>query len=49
LDKLLPIVTKECAELLKLLLEYDSEKRITAAQALRHDYFKELWQLEMAK
>lgn len=41
LEKLLPNATKDCIDLLYKLLTYDPSKRITAEEALRHDYFKE--------
>lgn len=41
LEKLLPNATKDCIDLLYRLLTYDPLKRITADEALRHEYFKE--------
>ncbi|KAL0433788.1 UNVERIFIED_CONTAM: Cyclin-dependent kinase G-2 [Sesamum latifolium] len=38
----LPLLTRLGFDLLKKLLEYDSEKRITAETALNHGWFKEL-------
>lgn len=47
IEKLLPShVSKECINLMNLLLTYDPEKRITAAQALQHPYFKDYWEFE---
>ena len=46
IDKLLPHVSAECIDLLKQLLIYDPEKRITAEQALQHDYFRDLVEAE---
>jgi serine/threonine protein kinase len=34
--------------LLYKLLAYDPLKRITADEALKHEYFRELYQMEMA-
>lgn len=44
IDKLIPHASKECLDLLKHLLAYDADERITAAQALRHEYFREYWE-----
>lgn len=33
---------KDAVDLIKQMLTYDSEERISARQALRHPYFKEL-------
>ncbi|XP_068729341.1 MAPK/MAK/MRK overlapping kinase-like [Montipora capricornis] len=35
-------VSKECIELIELMCTYDPDERITAKQALRHPYFKQL-------
>jgi serine/threonine protein kinase len=40
--KLLPHASSDCIDLICKLLEYNPEQRITARQALRHPYFKEL-------
>ena len=40
--KLLPHASSDCIDLICKLLEYNPELRITARQALRHPYFKEL-------
>lgn len=42
IDKLLPHVTPDCLDLLKQMLIYDPEKRITAEQVLHHEYFRDL-------
>jgi len=49
IDKLLPHVSADCIDLLKQLLTYDPEKRITADQVLQHDYFRELVEAERQK
>ena len=36
-----------CVDLLNKLLTYDPDDRITASQALKHSYFKELRENEM--
>lgn len=41
--------TKECLDLIKLLLTYDPEERITATQALRHEFFRDLWEIDQIK
>jgi renal tumor antigen len=47
IDKLMPHhIPKECVELIKQLLAYDPEERLTAAQALRHEYFRDLWEMD---
>lgn len=38
--------SKECVDLIKLMLIYDPEERITAKHALKHPYFKELREVE---
>jgi len=40
--KLLPHASSDCIDLICKLLEYNPEQRITARQALRHNYFKDL-------
>lgn len=51
IDKLIPQthISKEGLDLLKLLLVYDPDERITTSQALRHEYFKDLWELDQVK
>jgi len=49
IDKLLPHVSLDCLDLLKQMLAYDPEKRITAEQVLQHDYFKDLVDAERQK
>lgn len=46
LEKLLPNSSKDCIDLLYKLLTYDPLKRITADEALKHEYFKEFYQME---
>ena len=46
IDRLLPNVGKDCIDLIKLLLVYDPEERVTAQQALRHEYFREYLEQE---
>ena len=46
IDKLIPHASKEAIDLIKLLLIYDPDDRITATQALRHEYFRDLYELE---
>lgn len=46
IEKLLPNASKDCIDLLYKLLTYDPQKRITADEALKHEYFKEFHQLE---
>jgi renal tumor antigen len=50
IEKLLPQNTsKDCIDLLKMLLTYDPEERISADQILKHEYFKELWDHDRQK
>lgn len=49
LEKLIPHVSPDCLDLLKQLLIYDPEKRMTASQALKHEYFRELVFAEQQK
>lgn len=44
--KLVPHASAEAVDLMERLLAYDPEQRITARQALRHPYFKELREAE---
>ena len=46
IEKLIPHAPKDCVDLIKSLLIYDSEERITANQALRHECFREFWEIE---
>lgn len=39
---LIPYCSADCIDLIQQLLTYDPEKRISAKQALKHPYFKEL-------
>ena len=42
IQKLLPHASKESIELMFQLCTYDPDERISAKQALRHAYFKDL-------
>ncbi|KXJ14440.1 MAPK/MAK/MRK overlapping kinase [Exaiptasia diaphana] len=46
ISKLLPHASPECIELIELLCTYDPDERISAKQAIRHPYFKDLRELE---
>ncbi|OMJ82473.1 hypothetical protein SteCoe_16820 [Stentor coeruleus] len=41
-EQLIPHVSEKCKDLIKKLLTYDSEQRITAQQALSHPYFNDV-------
>ena len=47
LEKLIPHASKDCIDLIAKLLIYDPEKRITAEDALKHEYFKDLYEMEL--
>ncbi|CAD8095806.1 unnamed protein product [Paramecium primaurelia] len=49
IDRLLQGQSKECIDLIKLLLTYDPEERINAQQALKHEYFRELYEADTQK
>jgi renal tumor antigen len=44
--KLIPHASAECVDLIMKLLAYNPEERLSARQALRHQYFKEMRELE---
>lgn len=46
LAKMIPFGSKDCRELLLQLLVYDPDDRISARQAVRHPFFKEMRDLE---
>ena len=43
-ESLIPFAEPECIHLISCLLTYDSEDRITAEEALCHEYFDEVWE-----
>ena len=47
--QLIPNVQPDCIDLIVKLLRYDSSERISAREALRHPYFKDLREAEAAK
>lgn len=42
MEKLIPHVNPECVELITKLLAYNPDDRLSARQALRHPYFKDI-------
>lgn len=42
IERLLPHVSQEAVELIYQMCTYDPDDRITARQALKHHYFKDL-------
>jgi len=47
IEKLIPHVSAECVELITRLLAYNPDERMSARQALRHPYFRDLRAAEM--
>ncbi|GMH43764.1 hypothetical protein BSKO_11698 [Bryopsis sp. KO-2023] len=47
--KLIPHVSQECIDLITKLLAYNPDERVSARQALRHPYFRELREAEKRK
>ena len=43
IQKLIPRVSKECVDLIEKLLAYAPDFRLTAKQALKHPYFRDLY------
>jgi renal tumor antigen len=48
IDSLIPHASENCRELIKQLLIYEEEARITASQALKHPFFREFREEPMA-
>lgn len=46
IEKLSPHIPKDCIDLIYKLLMYDPDERITAEEALKHVYFKDLYLLD---
>jgi len=44
IKNLIPHATPDCVDLIEQLLKYDLEERITAGAALKHAYFRDLWE-----
>jgi len=49
IEKLIPHASSQCLELIYKMCTYDPDERITAKQALRHSYFRELRESEKQK
>ena len=46
IEKLIPHCAPECVDLITRLLAYDPDDRLSARQALRHPYFREIREAE---
>lgn len=44
--KLIPNVSPEASEIITKLLIYDNSQRMSAGQALKHNYFKDLREMD---
>jgi len=44
ISKLIPHVSPECLDLLEKLLAYNPEERLTSKEAIKHPYFKDLYE-----
>ena len=49
IEKMLAHVPKECVDLLKHILTYDPEERISAEEILQHEYFYDLYEADKQK
>jgi serine/threonine protein kinase len=47
--QLIPHASPECVDLMMKMLAYDASERITAREALRHPYFREIRDMEMRR
>ena len=47
IKNLIPHASADCVDLIELLLKYNPEERISAENALRHVYFRELWESDL--
>jgi renal tumor antigen len=47
--KLIPHVSAEAQDLILKMLTYNADDRYTASQCIKHPYFKELRELDMAQ
>ena len=47
IKNLIPHATPECVDLIEQLLKYDPEERISASDALKHAYFRDLWEMDL--
>jgi renal tumor antigen len=49
IKNLIPHATPDCVDLIEQLLKYDPDERITASDALKHPYFRDLWEMDVQK
>jgi len=49
IKNLIPHATPDCVDLIEQLLKYDPDERISAENALKHIYFRDLWEMDVQK
>ena len=49
IKNLIPHASPDCVNLIESLLKYNPEERIQACDALKHVYFRELWESDVQK
>lgn len=49
IKNLIPHASTECVDLIEQLLRYNPDERISAENALRHSYFRDLWENDLQR